>query len=251
MERYTFFIWSVAIIIVIFIMFLFITPVEEVLLSFDVEPLNTEGEIRFILSTLDQYDAKATFFVTGDFAKNHSALTKELAWNYEVACHTMTHPRIPEINETQLRWELEECKRVIEDITNKTVRGFRAPYNLIDERTHALLPELGYDYDASGYEHLGWFYPPPTVKEVEISTLVFLPMQDYVLAHLLHLGDFGFFLMRLDKDKQISIDFHPHHIDNSRGAFQYLVGSYADDEVRFMTNAEAADEQYVAPDVLR
>ena len=251
MERYTFFIWSISIVIIIFILVAFIQPVEEVLLGIDVESMNTVEELQFITTTLEQYDAKATFFITGDFANNNKELVKELSVKHEIACHTMTHSRIPEINESQLRWELETCKTVIENITNTTVKGFRAPYNLIDERTHALLPELGYEYDASGYEHLGWFYPPAEVKEVQISTLVFLPMQDYVLAHAMHLGDFGFFLMRLDKDTRISLDLHPQHIDNSRGAFQYLISTYADDGVRFMTNAEAADEQYVAPDVLR
>ncbi len=217
-------------------------PVERVVLSFDTEPIDTPAMVAFVTSTLDQYGANATFFVTGEFAQAHPLLTKELAQKYEVACHTMTHPHLPEINDTQLRWELAECKRVVENLTGKPVKGFRAPYNLIDERTFALLQTLNYTYDASTFENLGWFYPPPNMTELPTSSLGILPLEDWPLLHYFHLGDFAYFLMREDHDAEVRLDLHPREVWHHRGAFQYLVSSYADDGVTFLTNAAAAED---------
>jgi peptidoglycan/xylan/chitin deacetylase (PgdA/CDA1 family) len=48
-----------------------------------------------ILKTLQQYHAKATFFVTGEYAEFYPNLVKrEVAEGHEVANHTYSHPKI-------------------------------------------------------------------------------------------------------------------------------------------------------------
>lgn len=242
MKRTTFFLILVLVFAVIFLLSYFNEPVQEVLFSFDVEPVDTPEMVSFITSTLDQYGANATFFVTGEFAQQHPRLVRDLAKRYEVACHTMTHPRLPEINSSQLRWELATCKELLENLTNTTIVGFRAPYNLIDERSFALLKALNYSYDASTFENLGWFYPPPNMTELPTNMLGPLPLEDYPLVYVLRLGDFAFFLFREDHDARVNLDLHPRFVYQYRGAFQYLISSYADDGVRFLTYREASQE---------
>ncbi len=232
--------WVAAVVALLLLVSLFRQQTRTVLLSFDVEPVDTPASIAFITSTLDQYGANATFFVTGQYAEQHPDIVRNLSAKYEVACHTMTHPRLPEINGTALRWELAACKELVENLTNTTVRGFRAPYNLIDERAFALLKELNYTYDASAFENYAWFYPQPSITEIPTSSLGPIPLEDYPLVSLLHLGDLGYFLMRQDRDAREAFDLHPHHVFAHRGAFQYLVSSYADDDVRFLTYSQAA-----------
>jgi len=234
--------WIVAIVALVLLVSRIGEPTREVLLSFDVEPVDSPESIDFVTSTLDQYHANATFFVTGDYAEQHPNVVRNLAAKYEVACHTMTHPHLPEINDSALEWELTACKALLENLTNASVLGFRAPYNLIDERTFLLLKRLNYTYDASVFENLGWFYPRPNMTEIATSSLWLIPLEDYPLVDVAHLGDFGYFLMRQDRDEREAFDLHPNIVYAHRGAFQYLVSSYADDDVAFLTYGQASGE---------
>ncbi len=245
MERLTVLSWLGVVVIIIFAILYLNEPVEEVLLSFDTELADDPETVEYVLGVLDEHDARATFFFTGEFALRYPELTREISAAHEVACHTMTHPRLAEVNETQLWWELGECKRVVENITNTTVLGFRAPYNLVDERTFVFLPELEYVYDASTFENFGWFYPKPSVHEIPISALGPLPLEDHPLIITLKLGDFAFFLMRMDKDSRVSLVFHPRNVFARQGAFEYLVSRYADDDVAFVAHQDVLQPAYV------
>ncbi len=207
------------------------------LLSFDIGNETTEEQLLFVTTTLDQYGANATFFATGTFIEEHPALIRDLAARFEVACRSMTAPRLPEVNETRLRDELVGCKEALERVRGEDVTGrlgFRAPHNLVDERTFALLPELGYAYDASAYENLGLFFPPPTLPEQGVSSFGPVP-----IPWLFTLGDLGYFLARQDEDEVVSVAFDPERVASHRGAFQYLVSSYADSGAEFLTHTHA------------
>jgi len=208
-------------------------PTRIVLLSFDVTNESAD-DLAFLTTTLAQYNATATFFVTGEYAQQHPDLVRGLARDYEVACSGMTRARLPEINDTQLAWELSACKHILENLTGQPVAGFRAQYGLLDERAAALLSRLGYAYDASATENYAWFTPTPTVPELAVSSLGPFPH-----ALLVTLGDLGYFLMRQDSDHQVSLSFEPWSIRAHRGAFQYLVSGYADDHVTFLEHRDA------------
>ena len=129
--------WVVAIVALILLISLFRERTREVLLSFDVEPVDTPESIAFVTSTLDLYGANATFFVTGEYALANPDIVRNLSEKYEVACHTMTHPRLPEINDSALEWELATSRR-----RSKTSRrpGARLPGAVQPHRRAVLRP---------------------------------------------------------------------------------------------------------------
>ncbi len=233
MNRLTVLAWVAAIVALVALVVSMAVPTRTVLLSFDVTNESAD-DLAFITTTLAQYNATATFFLPGQWAERHPELVQALAERYEVACRTMTLPRLPEINDSQVAWELSACKRILENLTGQPVAGFRAPYGLLDERAAALLPELGYAYDASATENYAWFTPTPGVPELAVSSLGPFPH-----ALLAALGDMGYFLMRQDSDDQVSLSFEPWSVQRHRGAFQYLIGSYADAHVVFLEHRHA------------
>lgn len=242
MERKTFFIWVAFIIVFLIAIRIFSSPTNEVLLGIDVGIDTTDEHLEFILSTLDQYDAKATFFVPGIYALNNTQMIQQIAQDHEIACRTMTMPRMAQLNQSAIKTELERCRDVLHNITQKDIVGFRAPGNIIDEQTFAVLEELGYWYDASIYENYGWFYPQPTIKEIPVSSFVLLPLSDRWLARRLLMGDLAYFLIKRDRDDVVSISIDPKIVHQHRGAFQYLLYEYADEKAQFKTHMESLDD---------
>lgn len=132
--------------------------VGRVLLSFDVEefdlPREHGGEISLeegvkvsadglekILNLLARCDVKATFFVTGNFAKMRPDLVKKIVSDgHEVGCHGVDHfePRPTDI---------AQSKEMVEEVTGVKVYGYRQPRMFkID---YAELGKHGFLYDSS------------------------------------------------------------------------------------------------------
>ncbi len=209
---------------------------QRVLLGFDTELVDAPEDIAFVTSALEAHDARATFFVTGDFVQQRPELVAELAQSHEIACHTMTHPRLRAVNRTRLAWELSECTRVVEDLTGKPVRGFRAPYNLMTRAAYDELPKAGYSYDASWFEHLGLFAPKPNMPALRISSWGFVPLEDYFLIKLLPLGDLAFRVMTWNDDETVILDLHPRIVAEHPEAFTKLLDYYATRNATFETH---------------
>ncbi len=103
-------------------------PTKVVLLTFDDSP---QGDYtNQILDTLDKYDAKAIFFVTGYYADRNKDLVKEIYdRGHIIGNHTWTHPNLNEIityEETNM--EIKKLNDLIYDITGKYPSYFRPPY---------------------------------------------------------------------------------------------------------------------------
>ncbi len=117
--------------------------------------------LPLILDLLDKHDTKATFFVPGWTADNHSdaiaACTKR---GHEVAHHGYHHvPPSTFANAEEEREELERGIEAIEKAAGARPTGYRAPAWELSPHTLGLLATLGFAYssnmmDADGpYEH--------------------------------------------------------------------------------------------------
>ncbi len=72
--------------------------------------------------------------------------------------HTATHPRLPELTPAQVKKELLNSKRAIEEALGIPCRHFAYPYGALDEATRDLVAECGYTLACStrsGFNHLG------------------------------------------------------------------------------------------------
>ncbi len=125
-----------------------------------VRPSEWEGyECRVEANTekfLDIFDAggiKATFFVLGWVAERYPALIKSIASRgHEVACHGYSHRLVYDQSPAEFRAETELAKRVLEDLVQTPMQGYRAAsYSITAKSMWALdtLVELGFSYDSS------------------------------------------------------------------------------------------------------
>jgi peptidoglycan/xylan/chitin deacetylase (PgdA/CDA1 family) len=98
-----------------------------------------------LLDLLDRYNAKATFFLIGSFARECPALVKEtVARGHVIGNHTDTHPNLFWLTPTQIRAELRQCHDAISGVIGAFPKWLRPPFGL---RNPWVIPEaqkLGY-----------------------------------------------------------------------------------------------------------
>lgn len=69
----------------------------------------------------------------------------------EVGGHSHHHIRLKEVNELKLRFEIAECKRILESILEKKVCSFAYPFGSVPLRYKEILSSAGYSYASSIY----------------------------------------------------------------------------------------------------
>src|SRR4051794_28935283 len=112
-----------------------------------------EANTDRLLAMFAEAGVRGTFFVLGWVAERHPALVRRIAHaGHEIASHSYAHRLVFELDAESFRADLRRAKRIIEDLTGRPVRGFRAPsYSVTEQSLWALdvLIEEGYSYDAS------------------------------------------------------------------------------------------------------
>ena len=63
---------------------------------------------------------------------------------FEIGCHSMTHPRLPELDDAKLGVEVVESKRLLEERLSIKVKHFAYPQGKHDERVKAAVKAAGY-----------------------------------------------------------------------------------------------------------
>ncbi|MBN6188944.1 polysaccharide deacetylase family protein [Aneurinibacillus sp. BA2021] len=83
---------------------------------------------RKALKVLDKYQAKATFFVTGERAERFASVIKDMnKQGHEIGNHTYSHPSMRKITSAQLEEEIEKTDEVIRSLTGEYPVFFRPP----------------------------------------------------------------------------------------------------------------------------
>lgn len=106
-----------------------------------------------LLDLLDRHQTRATFFVLGMVAERYPRLIRRIAeQGHEIASHGHAHLRVSELSRKQFENDVRQSLDIIQDITGKVVRGYRAPEFSINRRTLwalDVLASLGITYDSS------------------------------------------------------------------------------------------------------
>lgn len=108
-----------------------------------------------ILTLLDKYNVKATFFILGEVANRVPDLIREIFYRgHEIASHGMTHLPLWELDYQLLDAELKTFKELIQGILKKkiAIQGYRAPTFSLSQRTRfglKCLIENQFQYDSS------------------------------------------------------------------------------------------------------
>jgi polysaccharide deacetylase family protein (PEP-CTERM system associated) len=93
---------------------------------------------------------RGTFFVLGWIAKRLPRLIREIkARGHEVASHGYDHLLCGQCSSKELKQDLENSKKLLEDITGGKIYGYRAPNFSVTEDSLKIVQDCGYQYDSS------------------------------------------------------------------------------------------------------
>lgn len=124
-----------------------------------------------ILAVLAQEQVCATFFTTGDVARKHPEVVRQIvAQGHELGCHGDTHTLFSKMSWEVARQEIEQSSATLR--TFAKVHSFRAPSLDFPPEYVALLRESGYTVDSSQPTIESWYTPPevsPSLSRIPAS----------------------------------------------------------------------------------
>jgi peptidoglycan-N-acetylglucosamine deacetylase len=98
-----------------------------------------------VLDVLKKHQAKATFFVIGQYAQLHPEIIKrELEAGHEVGNHTFTHIDIEKVTASRLAKEIDKTERVIYQDGEPELKLFRPPLGHINWRLVKMMEKKNY-----------------------------------------------------------------------------------------------------------
>jgi polysaccharide deacetylase family protein (PEP-CTERM system associated) len=112
-----------------------------------------ERNLHTLLELLAAAGGTATCFVVGYFAKRFPHLIREAAAaGHEIASHSYFHRLVYEMSADEFYQDVLATRKLLEDVSGRAVRGFRAPAFSVTTQTpwfFEKLVEAGYLYDSS------------------------------------------------------------------------------------------------------
>ena len=110
-----------------------------------------------ILDLLDQYGAKATFFLVGIWVDKYPELVKEIAERgHEIGNHSNSHAHFTQISDSKIHAELDACSDKIEALTGTRPTLFRPPYGDYDSKVITVVRDEGYEAVQWSIDSLDW-----------------------------------------------------------------------------------------------
>ena len=112
-----------------------------------------ERNVQRILALFDELNVTATFFTLGWVAERFPKLVRKIADDgHEVASHGWSHVRVTQQDPPSFRDDVTRTKALLEDVTGREIRGYRAAsYSIGAANLWALdvLQETGHAYSSS------------------------------------------------------------------------------------------------------
>jgi polysaccharide deacetylase family protein (PEP-CTERM system associated) len=114
-----------------------------------------ERNVDRILALLDRHSTKATFFTLGWIAERYPHLVRRVGdAGHELASHGYGHERATDQTEAAFFADVQLAKILLEDISGREIKGYRAPSFSIGEGNQwafDCLERAGYTYSSSIY----------------------------------------------------------------------------------------------------
>lgn len=121
-------------------------PPKAVAITFDD---GRYGQYEFAFKLLKKYGMPATFFITTNWVGKNDfmawAQIKEMSdAGMEIGSHALSHPHLSDLSDEQLKKELENSKKIIEEQTGKTADLLAYPGGDYDNRVIEATKKAGY-----------------------------------------------------------------------------------------------------------
>jgi peptidoglycan/xylan/chitin deacetylase (PgdA/CDA1 family) len=123
-----------------------------------------------LLEVLAKHDAKATFFLIGQFVRHRPDIAVEiLKAGHAVGNHTLTHPLLIFKSDAEIRKELSECRAALTDAVGEHSNLFRPPFGGRRPAVLRMGRELGLAPVMWSVTGCDWNAPPAEVIEQKIT----------------------------------------------------------------------------------
>ena len=131
------------------------TDKKVVALTFD-SAWGTE-DLEEILSILKKHNASATFFVTGQWAKEHpDAILSISGAGHEIGNHGMNHKHMPQLSASEMQDEIQQCEDAVYRLTSQKMTLFRAPYSDWNDEVVSVAKQMNYMSINQSVDSLDW-----------------------------------------------------------------------------------------------
>ena len=102
------------------------------------------SDIDKILSVLENYNVKATFFLLGSWADDYmEEVQKIYDAGHEIGNHGYSHKDLPTMNYENIMLDIQKCNETVRNITGHSPTLFRAPSGAYDNKTISAAENLG------------------------------------------------------------------------------------------------------------
>ncbi len=129
-----------------------------------------------ILEVLDAHQAKATFFLTGRWAKNNPEQVKEIqSLGHAIENHGYSHPHPDQISVGANEEEIRKTENVIEEITGKKTKFYAPPYGEKGSSGLRAAKNLGYTTILWTLDTVDW--RPESTPEIITQRIVDPPIR--------------------------------------------------------------------------
>ena len=133
---------------------------NKIALTFDCAWGNSNTDL--LLSLLAEANAKATFFVTGEFCDKYPEdIRKMYEAGHEIGNHSDAHPHVEGMNINDLIADTRECSRKIKMITGEEPALYRAPYGEYDDNVVSAIEGMGLTMVQWSVDSIDWQEPDP------------------------------------------------------------------------------------------
>ena len=152
----------------------------EIALSFDDGPHPRLTPL--ILSILEEYGIKATFFMVGENVGYYPAAARAVAEaGHEIGNHTFSHRKFDKLGEEELRCEIFSCEEAIGRVSNTPVRFIRPPEGQMSDSMRKVIGELDYRVILWDVDTRDWAHTSP--ESISRHILETVQAGDIILMH--------------------------------------------------------------------
>jgi peptidoglycan/xylan/chitin deacetylase (PgdA/CDA1 family) len=205
---------------------LFFPTAQAVAITFD-----DGSETDFITAApiLKKTGFNATFYITAGRMGTRGYMSPEQlrelsSLGFEIGCHSMTHAYLNDLQPSDLRREIVDAGKTIEDLIGKKVQHFSCPGGRYDSRTIAVVQEAGYRTMATSRSYANF----PSTNPFLLGRVAILRGFDDTTFAEICTGK-ALFKMRL--------------LESVRGSARNLFGNAAYDRVRALMLREPSGER--------
>ncbi len=130
---------------------------EDKKIALTIDAAWADDKTEFILSTLDKYGIKATFFLCGFWAEEYPEMVKAINdAGHQIGNHSSTHPHMNQLSVEQIRKELNDYDNLIESIIGKRTTVFRAPFGEYNDVVIKTVRDAGYEVIQWNIDTIDW-----------------------------------------------------------------------------------------------